>query len=71
MITYNVNESILPAALKITPGKRSPTVSVLDNSNLRAISALVSKEDCYKIMDSLEDIGATDILIFNVNNSRM
>lgn len=36
-----------------------------------AVSALVLQKDSSKIMDDLERIGATDILLFAINNSRM
>lgn len=76
---------------KITPGKRSPTISSLDgdeDGNLYmliadsfiyvllfliavAVSALVLRKDSSSIMDQLEKVGATDILLFAINNSRM
>ena len=36
-----------------------------------AVSALVQTKDSSSIMDSLEAIGATDILLFSIANSRM
>ena len=36
-----------------------------------AVSALVQTKDSSSIMDSLESIGATDILLFSIANSRM
>ena len=36
-----------------------------------AVSALVLQKDSSNIMDKLEQIGATDILLFAINNSRM
>ena len=36
-----------------------------------AVSALVKKKAASLIMDALEATGATDILLFAINNSRM
>eukprot|EP01031_Cornospumella_fuschlensis_P028491 gene28491-34396_t len=71
MISYNVSRSLLPLALKITPGKRSPTISPLEGGDALAVSALVKQKDSSSIMDELEKIGATDILLFAISNSRM
>mmetsp|Transcript_2044 Transcript_2044/g.3222 ORF Transcript_2044/g.3222 Transcript_2044/m.3222 type:complete len:311 (-) Transcript_2044:1956-2888(-) len=72
MIQYNVLRRLLPEAVKITPGKRSPTISSLDgDEDAVAVSALVLRKDSSGIMDQLEKVGATDILLFAINNSRM
>lgn len=71
MIGYNASRDILPVVLKITPGKRSPTVTELHGGAGVAISALVLKSKSSQIMDDLERAGATDILLFAITNSRM
>ena len=71
LISYNSNRDELAACLKITPGKRSPTVSQLDNNDGVAVSALVKKKESSRVMDELQIAGATDILLFTINNSRM
>ena len=71
MIVYNVSNDILQDAIKITPGKRSPTVTNLDCGNVKAVSALVLKKEVSNKMDELHDIGATDILVLDLQNSRM
>lgn len=71
MIQYNVGRENLTLAVAITPGKRSPTISPLDGGDGVAVSALVKKKEASKIMDKLEEIGATDILLFSITNSRM
>merc|ERR1711871_432830 len=43
LIQYNISRDKLPDAIKITPGKRSPTVSSLDGEDAVAVSALVNK----------------------------
>lgn len=71
MISYNISRELMPMALKITPGKRSPTVSELDGDAGVAVSALVLQSRSSAIMDELEKAGATDILLFSITNSRM
>lgn len=71
MIMYNISNELLPQAVKITPGKRSPTVTPLDDGVSKAVSSLVPKSEVSTKMDQLHDLGATDILVFELANSRM
>jgi ATP phosphoribosyltransferase len=71
MIMYNVSNELLEQAISITPGKRSPTVTSLDDSQSKAVSSLVLKKEASVKMDELHDIGASDILVLNLMNSRM
>ena len=82
MITYNVSKADLPKVLAITPGKRAPSVSPLlmdieGNGNghakeeWMAVSALIKAKESSRIMDEIQSLGATDILIFEIQNSRM
>jgi len=70
MISYNVKPEFLSAAVIVTPGKHSPTIQTLLNGD-KAVSCLISKKEAAKKMDDLHDIGATDILIMQIANSRM
>lgn len=71
MIMYNVATDLLPKACLITPGKRSPTITSLDDPNYKAVSSLVLKKEVSDKMDELHDLGATDILVVDISNSRM
>lgn len=71
MIMYNISGDLLPKAVEITPGKRSPTVTSLDDGTSKAVSSLVLKKEVNEKMDALHDIGATDILVLEITNSRM
>jgi len=71
MITYNVHRATLKQATSITPGKRSPSIMSLEDTNWVAVSALVEKKRAANIMDQLESIGATDILTTQLHSSRM
>jgi ATP phosphoribosyltransferase len=71
MIIYNVATELLAEAIKITPGKRSPTITNLEDVRFKAVSSLVKKSEISEKMDALEAVGATDILVVNISNSRM
>ncbi len=71
MVMYNVSNDLMDKAIVITPGKRSPTVTNLECGNVKAVSALVLKKEVSEKMDALHDIGATDILVLDLQNSRM
>ena len=61
---------MLEAVTKITPGKRSPTITALTDGG-HAVSSLVKKKEIVKVMDDLHNAGAQDILVFELSNSRM
>ncbi|KAH0218582.1 hypothetical protein KCU86_g2598, partial [Aureobasidium melanogenum] len=70
LCTYNVERSNLDKAAKITPGKRAPTVNSLEESGWVAVSAMVERKNVSNAMDELTAIGATDILVTKIENSR-
>jgi len=71
MISYNIHNDLLNEAVKITPGKKSPNVANLAEKNHKAVTGLVLKKDVPLKMDELSDLGATDILTFELSNTRM
>lgn len=68
---YNVQKKDLQQALEITPGRRAATVSPLEEKDWNAVSSMVLKAQVATIMDKLEKIGASDILIVGINNCRV
>lgn len=58
------------AASKITPGKRAPTVTQLEEEGWVAVSSMVQKKSVALVMDELTKIGATDIIVLSIANSR-
>ncbi|KAJ6555035.1 ATP phosphoribosyltransferase [Mycena vulgaris] len=68
---YNIMRDQLPAATLITPGRRAPTISPLEEENWLAVSSMVEKGKIAMIMDRLVAIGAEDIMIFNLDNCRV
>ncbi|PHH77800.1 hypothetical protein CDD80_181 [Ophiocordyceps camponoti-rufipedis] len=67
---YNIERDHLAAATKITPGKRAATVTTLDTASWVAVSSMVEKKKVAVVMDELCRVGAQDILVLNINNTR-
>ena len=68
---YNIRRERLHDASLITPGRRAPTVSPLEEDGWVAVSVMVEKSKVADVMDELVKIGAEDILIFNLDNCRV
>lgn len=67
---YNIPRHLLSKATEITPGKRAPTVTALEEEGWVAISSMVLKRDVAGVMDRLTEAGATDVLVLEISNSR-
>ncbi|KXL42043.1 hypothetical protein M433DRAFT_150160 [Acidomyces richmondensis BFW] len=70
LCTYNVERALLPEAAKITPGKRAPTVTNLEDPQWVAVSSMVERGRIANVMDELIAMGATDILVTKLENTR-
>ena len=70
LVKYNVQRDRLKDAVKITPGNRAPTLSPLDDDGWVAVEAMIAKRDVAVTLDQLEQCGATDILVFRIDNCR-
>jgi|SRR5580658_4977154 ATP phosphoribosyltransferase len=68
---YNILRSKLSAATAVTPGRRAPTISPLEDIEWVAVSSMVERATMADVMDQLVSVGAEDILIFNLDNSRV
>jgi len=68
---YNILRSKLSAATAVTPGRRAPTISPLEDTEWVAVSSMVERSKVADVMDQLVSVGAEDILIFNLDNSRV
>lgn len=68
---YNISRNKLPAAMLVTPGRRAPTISPLEEENWVAVSSMVEKKKAAGIMDELVKVGAEDVLVFNLDNCRV
>lgn len=70
LCTYNISRAKLSQATAITPGKRTPSITQLDDPGWVAVSAMVLQKKIATVMDDLEGIGATDILVIQLSNTR-
>ena len=68
---YNISRDKLAAAIVVTPGRKAPTISSIEEDNWVAVSVMIEKSKSACIMDALVDVGAEDILIFNLDNCRV
>ncbi|KAH9824262.1 ATP phosphoribosyltransferase-domain-containing protein [Melampsora americana] len=68
---YNIKRERLAEAIKFTPGRRSATVSPLEDDTWVAVSAMVPKKDSATVMDQLEKIEACDIFLIDLANCRV
>ncbi|SPN97178.1 related to ATP phosphoribosyltransferase [Cephalotrichum gorgonifer] len=67
---YNIQRTSVAEAAKIAPGKRSATITALDEEGWVAVSVMVEKKRIAVVMDELASIGAQDILVLDIKNSR-
>lgn len=70
MLTYNIMESLLRQAIKVTPGSTAPTLVPLDKPEWISVSSLVPKNQMNEVMDQLKAIGAESILAMDIATSR-
>jgi ATP phosphoribosyltransferase len=70
MLYYNIDREQLDAAAKITPGKKGPNVTPLEDGKSVSVGAMVESHDVSNKMDELEAIGATDIFVVDMHNAR-
>ena len=71
MMDYDVPVDRVDAAVALTPGIESPTVSPLRNSGWLAVRAMVPRADAQRIMDDLWDAGARAILVTDIHACRL
>eukprot|EP00656_Telonema_subtile_P044287 TRINITY_DN50571_c0_g1_i2.p1 TRINITY_DN50571_c0_g1~~TRINITY_DN50571_c0_g1_i2.p1 ORF type:complete len:314 (-),score=78.95 TRINITY_DN50571_c0_g1_i2:124-1065(-) len=71
MVSYNISRENLPKAVLVTPGKKAPTVTPLENEAWVAVGSLILKKEVQPKLDELQEAGAEDILIFPISNTRM
>jgi len=70
-LAFNCTDENLQACCSITPGKRSPTVTKLQESGWNSVSVVVEKKLLHPLMDKLTAAGAEDILCTALSNTRM
>lgn len=63
LMDYDVPRTLVDAAVAITPGLESPTVSPLHNGDWAAVRAMVPRSQTNRVMDALYEVGARAILV--------
>lgn len=71
LMDYDVPLELVDAAVAITPGLESPTVSPLHNREWAAVRAMVRRADTNAVMDALYDVGARAILVTSIHACRL
>ncbi|MDO5031583.1 ATP phosphoribosyltransferase [Corynebacterium sp.] len=70
MLDYNVEETSLEEAKKVTPGLTGPTISPLARSGWVAVRVMVPRKSANLLMDRLSALGAEAILASDVRIAR-
>jgi ATP phosphoribosyltransferase len=71
LIDYDIDNTLIDAAIALTPGLEGPTVSPLAKQGWSAVRALVPRRNAQALMDSLWDVGARAILITDIAACRL
>ncbi|MBA3744449.1 ATP phosphoribosyltransferase [Sporichthya sp.] len=71
LMDYDCPVEVVEAAVAITPGFESPTVSPLRDTAWVAVRAMVPRRDAQRIMDDLWEVGARAILVTDIHACRL
>ena len=71
MMDYDIDEQHVPAAVALTPGIESPTVSPLQREGWVAVRAMVPRDGAQRLMDELFGLGARGILLTDIHACRL
>ncbi|GAA2152493.1 ATP phosphoribosyltransferase [Kitasatospora kazusensis] len=71
LMDYDIRAEHVTAAVALTPGLESPTVSPLHTEGWVAVRSMVLRKEAQRIMDGLWGIGARAILVTNIHACRL
>lgn len=71
LMDYDVPAHLVEAAVALTPGLESPTVSPLHDRDWAAVRAMVRRDQTNKLMDALYEVGARAILVTSIHACRL
>ncbi|WP_435741296.1 ATP phosphoribosyltransferase [Nocardioides sp. SYSU DS0663] len=71
MMDYDIESERVAAAVALTPGIESPTVSPLHKEGWVAVRAMVPRAGAQRLMDELWDLGARGILLTDIHACRL
>ncbi len=71
MMDYDIRVEYAEAAVEVTPGFESPTVSPLHREGWVAVRSMVPRAQAQRVMDDLWEIGARAILVTDIHACRL
>ncbi len=71
LLEFNCPASKIDAAVEITPGFSSPTISPLQDDSWLSVKVLVEKIRTQSVIDSLQEIGCVAILESELRHARL
>ena len=71
LMDYDIPVEKVSAAVAVTPGFESPTISPLHDKQWVAVRVMVPKAKVNQLMDDLYDVGARGIIVTAIQASRM
>ncbi|MCI1832145.1 MAG: ATP phosphoribosyltransferase [Bifidobacterium sp.] len=71
LMDYDIPVSKVAAAVDVTPGFESPTISPLHDKQWSAVRVMVPREKVNTLMDRLYDVGARGIIVTALQASRI
>ena len=71
MMDYDIPVSKVAAAVEVTPGFESPTISPLHDKQWAAVRVMVPRDKVNQLMDRLYEVGARGIIVTALQASRI
>lgn len=71
MVDYDIEQSKVELASKITPGIESPTISPLHLVGWVAVRAMTKRKDMHRVMDELYAAGAKGVIVTEIMACRL
>jgi len=71
MMDYDIEDANVAAAVALTPGIESPTISPLRKQGWVPVRAMVPREGAQRLMDELFEVGARGILLTDIHACRL
>lgn len=71
LLDYDIPLTDVDAAVAVTPGLESPTISPLHDGTWVAVRAMVPRSQTNRVMDALYEVGARAILVTSIEACRL
>ena len=71
MIQYDILEANIDAACGVTPGIEAPTISPLSKPGWVAVQAMIRRSEINRIMDELQALNASGIIVTAITTCRL